>query len=618
MQRRLFIKRLFAALGGAVATACGRRLQRLSGTGTPVAQANPTSAPTETAPQATTTTEPSALSLPTPAPSGAIPPTPTVISSPAGAPTLAGPAADMILANGKVITVDGTDRIAQAVAVKDGLIQAVGTNDEIRALAGEKTKQIDLQGRALTPGLIDPHNHVQVMGMMGTYYASLLPPDVRSLDDLRSKLKELAAQTPTGEWVVGYYLAVTEGRLPNRADLDLVTPDHPVWLVQMGGHYGSANSLALQAAKITSATKDPEGGVIERDAHGEPTGVFYNHRAMDLLRKAVPQQTHAQAVQNIIDTQRAFAACGVTSFQDNNVRGVDNTQAYFEVDRQGQMLIRGAIHYTLEWPNDLDRALNEVERYQDTGFMRLAGFKFLLDGQAKMAYCHEPHNGVRWDLPTWEPQSFKDAVRELHKTGLQICTHCIGDAATDLTLDAYESAMNASPRPDPRHRIEHCLLSTPQATRRMRDLGVVVSTQPSFIRLGGDYYASVFGEERMARIIVTREWLDEGVHLALGSDAPTTLWYTPQVTLFATTTRLTATNRTFHAEQCLTIQEALRAHTMGSAYAAQEETVKGSIEVGKLADMVIWSADLYTATAKELWQLPVAMTLVGGKVVYQT
>lgn len=610
MRRRHFLKQMLMGLGSVLVAGCGRRLQRLR---------DATLAPTATLPSTPVATEASPLIQPTLTPTNVstpVPPTPTVISE-AVTSTPAGPAADLVLTNGKVITVDAGDRIVQAVAVKDGLIQAVGTDAEIQGYIGTETQQLDLQGRALTPGLIDPHNHLQVMGMMGSYYASLMPPDVRSLDDLRAKLQELAAQTPEGEWIVGYYLAVTEGRLPNRDDLDPASPNHPVWLVQQGGHYGSANSLALQAAGITAATNDPEGGVIERDAHGEPTGVFYNHRAMDLLRKVVPQQSHAQAMQNIIDTQAAFAACGVTTFQDNNVRGVDNIQAYFDVDRQGQMLIRGAIHYTLEWPSDLNRALNEVERYQGNGFMRLAGFKFLLDGQAKMAYCHEPHNGVRWDLPTWEPQSFKDAVLELHKTGLQICTHCVGDAATDLTLDAYETAMNADPRPDPRHRIEHCLLSTPEATRRMRDLGVVVSTQPSFIRLGGDYYASVFGEERMSRIIVTREWLDAGVHLALGSDAPTTLWYTPQVTLFCAQNRLTGTNRQFHPEQCLTIQEALRAHTMGSAYAAQEETIKGSIEVGKLADLVVWSADPYTAQAQELWQMPVAMTLVGGRVVYQ-
>jgi predicted amidohydrolase YtcJ len=192
----------------------------------------------------------------------------------------------------------------------------------------------------------------------------------------------------------------------------------------------------------------------------------------------------------------------------------------------------------------------------------------------------------------------------------------VGDAAVDLTLDAYEEAMNANPRPDPRHRIEHCILSTPQATRRMRDLGVVVSTQPQFIRLGGDLWPGLFGEERARRAIVTREWLESGVALALGSDAPTTPWYTPQVTLTGAVSRLSLSNQVCQPEQQISIQEALRAHTMGAAYAAHEEHIKGSIEPGKLADLVVWHEDPYTARLQDLWQIPIDMTVVGGKIVH--
>jgi predicted amidohydrolase YtcJ len=274
----------------------------------------------------------------------------------------------------------------------------------------------------------------------------------------------------------------------------------------------------------------------------------------------------------------------------------------------------------------LERALQEIEHHEDD-FMRFAGFKFLLDGQAQMAYCHEPHNGVRWDTPTWDPQVFKDSVRALHDTGLQICVHCVGDAAVDLTLDAYEEAMNANPRPDPRHRIEHCVLCTPESILRMKDLGVVVSTQPQFLRFGGDYWPTIFGEERARRAIATREWLDAGVPVALGSDAPTTPWYTPQVTLAGAVARPTLSGQVHAPEQRLTIQEALRAHTiqealrahtMGAAYAAHQEHAKGSIEGGKLADLAIWSEDPYAAPVKRLWQIPIAMTLVGGQVVHQT
>jgi predicted amidohydrolase YtcJ len=545
-------------------------------------------------------------------------------SAPTAVPTLPpivptappGQAADLALLNGKVITVDPADAIAQAVAVKDGLIQAVGMDDDVTALIGEDTQVVDLGGRAVTPGLIDAHNHFQIMGLMQGYFVPFLPPEVRNIEELQAKLAEVVVQTPEGEWIKGYFMVVTEGRLPDKHDLDPVSPNHPVWIMQQGGHYGSANSLALQIAGITADTPNPTGGVIERDANGEPTGVFYNHRAMDLLRQYVPRYTQEMVQENIASTQPLFAACGVTSFQDNNVRGTDTVATYLDVGRQGGMVLRGAVYYTLEWPQDLDRALYEIKRYEDD-FMRFAGFKFLLDGQAKMAYCHEPHSGERWDMPTWDPQVYKDTVRALHDTGLQICVHCFGDAAADLTLDAFEEAMNANPRPDPRHRIEHGILTTPQATQRMSDLGVVVSTQPQFIRLGGDHYAAMFGEERARRAIVTREWLEAGVTVALGSDAPTTPWYTPLATLVGAVTRITFSNQTFEPDQCMTVQEALWAHTMGSAYAAHEEDIKGSVEVRKLADLVVWSDDPYTTTVQQLWQMSAEMTLVGGEIVHQ-
>jgi predicted amidohydrolase YtcJ len=428
LTRRDFLKSAGLGLGTLLGAglACGRTAQGPAPTATPLPGPPPTAVSGVTNP-------PSASAMPPPATVPALPPE---------------LAADLVLFDGKVITVDPAGTIAQAVAVKDGRIQAVGTDAEVRALATPATRTIDLDGRALTPGLVDAHNHLQVMGLLGSYYLPLLPPEVRTLDDLRAKLAETLARTPEGEWVQGYFLVVSEGRLPTRHDLDPVSPRHPVWIVQQGGHYGSANSLALQVAGITAATPDPEGGVIERDSGGEPTGVFYNHRAMDLLRQYIP-------------------------------------------------------------------------RY------------------------------------------------------------------------------------------------TPEATRRMADLGVVVSTQPQFLRLGGDAYPGLFGAERARRAIVTREWLEAGVPLALGSDSPTTPWYTPQVTLFGAVSRITMSGQVYEPDQALTVQEALRAHTLGSAYAAHEEEIKGSVEAGKLADLAVWSEDPYTAPLQRLWQIPVDLTLVGGKVVYQ-
>ena len=540
---------------------------------------------------------------------------PTISVSPTTAPVSATGTADMVLVNGKIITVDAKDTITQAVAIKDGLIQAIGTSDEIRTRAGAATKVVDLQGKTVTPGVVDSHCHLQVMGMMTEQYIPFLPPDVTSIESLQKKLAEVVAKTPKGKWVQGYYLALGQDVFPKKQDFDKVAPEHPVWIMQQGGHFGTSNSAALKIANITASTPNPQGGVIERDKGGEPTGVFFNHRAMDLLRRNITLDVKDDPRAYATTPQDTFAACGVTSFQDNNVRGTDNISAYLDVAKQGKMKLRGAVYFTLEWPTDLNIALNQVERYQDS-MMRFAGYKFLIDGQAPTAYCHEPHNGASWNMSTWDPAMFKRAVRALHDTGLQIAVHCVGDAATDLVLDAYEEAMKANPRSDPRHRIEHAVITTRDATKRMKDLGVVVGTHPTFIRVGGDSWVKYFGEERVKRAMVTREWLDNGVHFALGSDAPTTPWYMPQAAMRNAMMRNTYTNKVLGPEQCLTIQEALRAHTIGAAYAAHEEKIKGSIEVGKLADLAVWNEDPYSA-ADHLMAVTFAMTIVGGQVVYQ-
>lgn len=557
----------------------------------------------------------STLSAPSALPS---PATPTTVPSPA--PTLtpvpAVDPADMVLRGGRVITVDPGETIAQALAVRRGRIAAVGTDEEIDRYVGAATEVVDLAGRAVTPGLVDAHNHLQVLGLLNGYYRPFLPPDVVSISDLQEALAEVVARTPAGQWIIGYFMSVGE-RLPNRYDIDPVSPNHPVFLVQQGGHYGSANSVALAEAGISAATPDPVGGVIGRDEQSRPDGVFYNHRAMDLVKRVMPLPTPEMARANIRAAQESFAAGGVTTFHDNNVRGLEAVQAYIDVAREGGLYLRGRIYYTLEWPGDVDRALNEIEPYQDE-FLTFAGYKFLLDGQALMAYCHEPHNGERWDTPTWEPATFRDAARLLHETGRQICVHCVGDAAMDLTLDAYQEAQTAHPRPDPRHRVEHAVITRAESTRRLVDLGVVVSTQPQFIRLlrSRDAYVQLFGEERVSRLMVTREWLDAGVPLALGSDAPTTPWLTPQPTLFGAVRRVNFSEEVMGPEQVLTVQEALRAHTVGSAYAGFQEAELGSIEVGKLADLAVWAEDPTTAPVRQLWQIPVDLTIVGGRVVY--
>lgn len=349
---------------------------------------------------------------------------------------------------------------------------------------------------------------------------------------------------------------------------------------------------------------------------GEPTGVLYNHRAMDVVRINAPPITKDLVRQAILNTQTLMAACGMTSFQDNNIRELDQIQAYQELSKEGKLYLRNDLYLTLEWPADLAK-LDRIEHVRDE-VTRFAGYKFLIDGQGPTAYCHERHNGTEWRMPTWDPEIYKETIRTVHDTGLQICVHCIGDAAADLTLEAYEEAMDANPRSDPRHRLEHAILTTPQATQKIKDLGVVVSTNPAFTYVLGDNWGPLFGAKRVERIMVTREWLEAGVHMTIGSDAPSMPFYNPQFTIAGAISRLTLSLQVIGPDQALTFDEALRAHTYEAAYAAHEENVKGSLEPGKFADIAVWAED---PTAQTLGQLAmtttVFMTLVGGKIVYQ-
>jgi predicted amidohydrolase YtcJ len=222
-------------------------------------------------------------------------------------------------------------------------------------------------------------------------------------------------------------------------------------------------------------------------------------------------------------------------------------------------------------------------------------------------------------MPTWEPKIFKKAVRQLHETGLQIAVHCGGDASFDLVLDAYEEAMNANPRPDPRHRIEHGTLTKPESTQRAADLGVQISTQPQFIGFSKTQsLIDHLGQQRAARIMVTREWLDAGINLALGSDTPTSPWQKPQVTLLGAVRRADIDGNPYHPEQEMTIQEALFAHTMGSARAAFEENTKGSLTAGKYADLVVWSGDFYAIEdPMDIVKIDAELTMVGGKILHE-
>jgi hypothetical protein len=541
-------------------------------------------------------------------------------AAPPVAPLAAGEAADAVLTNGNIVTMDAGRSKVQALAVKDGLIRMLGDEKAVRAVVGGTTQLIDLRGRTVTPGLIDAHCHLSMCGLLGTVYVDINWPAVSTLAEVQALLAQRIAATPPGKWVVGSGWVTFEGRYPNKHDLDPVSPNHPVMIINQGGHMAAVNSRALEMAGVNAGTPDPVNGRFEREASGEPSGLVMNHPAQDVFRRLWPPEmfdlTAMEA--SVLSPQAKFASMGVTSFQDVYARDLDRVQAYFNAAGRGQMTIRGQIMNVLEYIQELDGRIPALEAMKaENDYMRMAGGKVQLDGVLELSYTNEPHNGISWNVSIWKPDNLNQVVKAFHDAGYQMAFHAIGDAAVDMALDAIELAMNANPRPDPRHRIEHSILNSDSALQRTKDLGVVISTQPQAIRMFADALEGIWGPERTQRIVPTRTWLEMGVPLSLSSDAPSMPWWDPQTTLLASVLRLSASNKLVSPEQALTIDEAVYAHTMGGAYANFEEGKKGSLEPGKFADLIVWHDDPFSVKTADLFGLTIDLTMVGGKVVHQ-
>ncbi|MBN2415391.1 amidohydrolase family protein [bacterium] len=519
--------------------------------------------------------------------------------------------ADMILWNGHIITVDAENSIAQAVAVKDSLILAVGTNAEMAQYQGPATEMRNLNGRTVTPGMIDAHLHLMYYGQAENDFLNLR--HCNTIAEVVDAIAERVQETSPGEWINGDgFFKLDDMRIPTRYDLDPVSPNNPVFLASQGGHYGSANSEALRIAGIDAGTVNPVGGIVEKDSiTGEPNGLFWNHPAMDLVRRYATVFDEDELVADVLFAQELCLVTGITSFQDVNSRGISRMMGYYKaVD---SLKIRGYILFTIERPQDVDNCLNHLFIYQGP-WLSLMGDKFLLDGQPPTSYTYEYHPGPSWDMPTWDVDSLETAVKRLHRAGHQIAFHCMGDHAIDLALDMIEKAQQDTFRLDHRHRLEHCMIPTDEALDRIKELGVIVSLQPITIYDSAQFYLGFWGEDRARRFMPMRSLLDRGIPVALGTDFPTVSRIAPKYTLWSACLRKSETGHILGVEECVTIQEALYAHTMGSAYAAFEENVKGSIEPGKYADMVVWSDDLYSIPLNSLKDVAVLSTIVAGTV----
>lgn len=527
--------------------------------------------------------------------------------------------AELVLMNGKIITVDSKDTIAQAVAVREGNIVRVGKNEDVKALIGQQTKVLDLKGKTVTPGLIDTHNHIAAgIVQLPKYFLDLMPGKVQSISDIVKLVAKKAEETPKGEWIQGngwWIPALKEKRWPTRHDLDPVSPNHPVYLIDMSGWYGCVNSYALKVSGITEKTPDPPGGVLDRDATGNLTGVLLNHAAMWLIKR--PAWTIEQFEEAIKYGIQLFLAEGVTSIYDNNIANELALEAYQRLDSRGELRARMNLYWLCTTETGARRSLAFIKPFEGT-MAKFKGWKLQTDGAGATALTYEPYEGMKTHtVAAVAPGELKRMVSMLHRSGLQLSIHVVGDKALDVTLDAYEAALKENPRPDHRHRLEHITVSPkPGALERVKSLGLVINIQPTLFWCC-DMLFRMIGSERSQMSTPAKTVMDMGIPVALGSDYPCTPDTRPQRTLWVALTRQTMYGTVIGPQERVTMREALWLHTTGSAYAAHEENVKGSIEEGKLGDMVVWSHDMYSMPTNQLLDLKAEITIVGGRIVYE-
>ncbi len=519
--------------------------------------------------------------------------------------------ADLILWGGKIITVDVNNPFAQAVAVKDSMIMAVGSNAEMMAFLGPDTDTIKLNGYTVTPGMIDAHLHLMYYGQSENDFVNLR--SATTIEQVVDAIEQEVQNTPAGEWVIGDgFFKLDDMIIPTKWDLDPISPNNPVFLNSLGGHYGSANSMALDIAGVTDTTQSPVGGFIEKDSiTGEPNGRLWNHPAMDVVRVHFPAFDSDALAADVLFAQELCLVNGITSYQDVNVRGHVRVVGYYKA--LDSLKVRGVMLYTIEKSHDATISADSLGSIQGP-MLTLGGDKFLVDGQVPTSYTYEPHPGPSWDVSTWDEDTLAMCVKKLHRAGHQMAFHCMGDRAIDLVLDVIEAAQNDTFRIDHRHRLEHCMIPTDSALDRIKDMGMVVSVQPSVIYSSAQFYYGFWGPERVERFMPMRTMIDKGIPVAIGTDYPTTPYIEPNISLWSACLRKSELGFVLGEHERVNIQEALYAQTMGSAYAAFEENVKGSIEVGKYADMVIWSDDMYTIPLNQLKNLYVIKTIVGGTV----
>ena len=519
--------------------------------------------------------------------------------------------ADLILIGGKIAIVDDDFSVHETLVVRDGLVLAVGDASLADEYSAPTT--IDLEGRLVVPGFNDTHTHIR-----GNARRHIDLGGTESITQIQGLIRAKIEEMGEGEWITGYGWSedeLAELRRPLRADLDEAAPNNPVMLTRAGGHSGVANSLALSLAGIDRNTPQPEGGVIEYDENGEPNGVIRERQGM--VGRLVPNATPEELRETHVQVLRDQLSLGITSViqAGENPRGFARWESIYE--EFGTELPRAVVQ--VRW-SSADR-LAEFGRISGDGDdrFRVGAIKVLVCGgfTGPAAYTIDPYVGMgdyRGLLNVPEDE-LRSLIMEANALGWQLGFHAIGDAAIQLTVDAMVDALDANPREDHRHYLNHFTVTPPAETLElMAEYDIAISQQPNFTyTLEGRYAANLDGD-RLAHNNPLKIPMDYGIFMAISSDI---LPIGPMVGLYAAVTRKGMSGEVYGADEALTIEEAIRGYTRNAAWLTFEEESKGTLEPGMLADMVVLSEDLLTIASERIMGVEVDMTIVGGQVLYE-
>jgi predicted amidohydrolase YtcJ len=536
--------------------------------------------------------------------------------------------ASVILRNGTIHTQDGADRTVQAVAILNDRIVAAGSDQSLMTLRGPNSCVVDLGGRAVVPGFADGHIHSKPEAFDESI-VDLVP--VRTMAELLARVKAGVDRAQPGELVVTnsdwHEAQLKELRLPTRWDLDTVAPNTPVIVIR-GGHSYILNSAALTKFGITKDSVSPAGGSIGMDrARNDINGELVD-RARDLSPiPPRPPKPLEERLRLLKQEQARYNELGLTSIR-NPGTSIEAINDYWELTRRGEMTVRTSVMYRWDRRSSAADFKKQLETWPvKSGFgnewLRLDGVKLGVDGGYEGGWMtqayNEPygHNGQFFGLNTVPRAQFIEVVRMLNEVDLRPSTHAVGDAAVELVLDAYEIANRDKPITDRRWAIEHAFITRGDQIPRVKALGAVISAQ-SHLYLAAASLKQYWGAERTARVAPVRSWLAAGIPVAGGTDNK--LPYVPEApltTFYHWVTRDTVSAGVQGPDESITRKQALRIATLGNAYATFEEDIKGSLEPGKLADMVVLSHDILTGPERQLMQTKVLGTMVGGRFVYR-